>query len=371
MKISLITLHRVFNYGSVLQTYATQRVIEELGHSCEVVDYYTEQRTFKRLLAGGGKYRSKNVMLNLFFYYARFLSLIIKKITFGSFIKKYIHLSKLKYIDSNSLQRNPPQADVYIVGSDQVWNSVYNEGIDKGFFLDFVNNGSNKIAFSSSFGLNKLKNEEMDETKELLLDFQAISVREQQAVEIIEELGLDTPIVVIDPTLQISSSIWRQLASKRLVKQKYLLLMLLYNEDNNATEYARKIADEKGLVLVKLSWDLFKDKRIDKLFSHRSPQDFLSLFSNADYIVTNSFHGLAFSLTFEKQFTIVKRNEFNSRIESLLQIVGLEERLVDTDLDMQIVNKSIEYSAVGNLLNIERDVAKQFLIRNISLGDNK
>ena len=141
-----------------------------------------------------------------------------------------------------------------------------------------------------------------------------------------------------------------------------MILMLLYNEDNNATEYARKIADEKGLKLVKISWELKKPPLVDILMTHRKPEDFLSLFYYADYVVTNSFHGLAFSINLNKQFSVIKRNEFNSRIDSLLEFTGLTERMVDYNLDMSIVDKVIDYNKVNDILNNER-IKNQKIIR--------
>lgn len=158
------------------------------------------------------------------------------------------------------------------------------------------------------------------------------------------------------------------LASPRMVKQPYLILMLLYNEDNHATEYARKIADKKGLKLVKISWEMKKPVLVDKLFTHRSPADFLSLFANADFVVTNSFHGLAFSINLERDFVVVPRNEFNSRIESLLTLTGLQNRLVSTsETAMLESEKSINYEAVNERLSVEREKANEYIesLRNL------
>lgn len=359
MKIDLITLHRVYNYGSVLQAYATQELLKSYG-SVEIIDYITEQRTFKRLKKSKGKYTGKSFFAQKFLLFARILSLIIKEKQFGKFIKKNLNISKNKYISFQELLKNPPIADFYVAGSDQIWNSVYNEGLDEGFYLNFTNSPC-KIAFSSSFGMKSVPPEEQSFTRDLLSKFKAISVREDSAQKIIKNLDMPEPIILIDPTLQISSKQWSMIASKRLVKKRYLILMLLYNEDNNATNIARKIADELGLMLVKISWDLFKDKRIDKLFTHKSPEDFLSLFKNADYVVTNSFHGLAFSLNFEKQFSIIKRNEFNSRIESLLSLTQLYDRMIQDEVDMDIVRKTIDYSNVNLILDKEKNKAKEFL----------
>ncbi len=312
MKVLVITLHRVFNYGSVLQTYATQRVFEKAGCDIEVIDYITEQRTNKHLFLSIPPYIKKNILHKAAYLVGKDVSVFLKKKTFGGFLRKYVHLTK-KYITQEDLMRDPPQADIYVTGSDQTWNSTYNGGIDKGFFLQFVPDGKKKIAFSSSFGKSELDIEEISLTKQYLSRYDILSVREDTAKNIIESLGLSAECI-IDPTLQLSKKEWLQIASKRLLKEKYLILMLLYNEDNGATELARKIADKKGLKLVKISWELKKPAMVDQLMTHRSPQDFLSLFYYADFVVTNSFHGTAFSINLEKQFLVIPRSEFNSRI---------------------------------------------------------
>lgn len=366
VKVSLITLHRLFNYGSVLQAYASKKLFENHGCEVEIVDYITEQRTNKRLFFGMPENFSGNIIKKYVYLFLKSFSVIIKKLTFGGFIKKNCNLTQKKYIKAEDIIACPPEADVYVTGSDQVWNSKYNEGIDKGFFLEYVPKDKKAIAFVSSFGKTELDESEKDLTREYLKKYSAISVREDDAAKIINDLGYSAEWL-IDPTLQIDKSEWLGIASKRLIKEKYLILMLLYNEDNGATEYARRIADEKGLKLVKLSWDLTKPALVDKLMTHRPPQDFLSLFYNAEFVVTNSFHGLAFSINFNKQFVVVRRSEFNSRIESLLRLTGLEKRLVSSiEEAISRSSEAIDYDPVNKKLYEERNRAKEFIINAIS-----
>lgn len=366
MKISLITLHRVFNYGSVLQTYASQKVFEDAGCEVEVVDYITEQRTNRRIFGSVPDNIKKDIVHRGIYLFMKSFSVLLKKKTFGGFLKKNIHLTKKKYITVEDIIQNLPKADVYVTGSDQVWNSQYNEGVDRGFFLEYAPANKKKIAYVASFGKTRLDEFEKELTKKYLKKYDAISVREDAAVHIVEQLGY-MATCLIDPTLQVKKESWIRIASKRLIKKKYLILMLLYNEDNGATKYARKIADEKGLELVKISWELKKPELVDTLMTHRSPQDFLSLFYYADFVVTNSFHGLAFSINFNKQFIVVPRNEFNSRIESLLKLVGLADRLVSKPEEIKISNQEIQYKEVNRLLDIERERANSFIINSLEM----
>ena len=364
MKAAIVTLHRVYNYGSALQAYATQKIFEQQGYEAVIVDYITPQRTKKKIFFGKSAPNGSKGIKKLFYQMAKIGSLLLKEKTFGKFVKKNLNLTK-RYITAEDLEKDPPQADIYVTGSDQTWNSYYNEGVDRGFFLDFLPSDAARIAFVASFGKTQLDENEIDETKKYIQRYKALSVREGSALTILEDLGRQDGVCLIDPTLQIKKEEWIALASKRLIKEKYLILMLLYNEDNHATEYARKIADERGLKLVKLSWELKKPPMVDKLMTHRSPADFLSLFYYADFVVTNSFHGLAFSINLEKQFIVVPRNEFNSRIENLLAITNLEDRMVKAEDELMVSNKQIDYESVREVLNKERERAEKFLKDNI------
>ena len=364
MKVVIVTLHRVYNYGSALQAYATQKIFDKAGFETEIVDYITPQRTKKQIMKNAAAGSNAGMSSAAYKFFKRF-SVMLKEMTFGRFVEKNLHLTK-QYITAEDLEKDPPQADIYVTGSDQTWNSQYNEGVDRGFFLAFAPKGKMKISFVSSFGKEHLNEDEVKETRPYISEYKKLSVREDSALSVLHQLGRDDGIQLIDPTLQLTKEEWLNLASPRLVKEPYLILMLLYNEDNHATEYARMIADKKGLKLVKISWEMKKPPMVDKLFTHRSPADFLSLFANADFVVTNSFHGLAFSINFERQFVVVPRNEFNSRIDSLLMLCGLTNRLVQTEeAALMESNRVVSYDQVNQILSEERKRANQFIIEAI------
>lgn len=367
MKIALITLHRVFNYGSVLQAYATQKVLNDLGHDVMTVDYIPSRLTNKRLYFDIPDYIKKDAFHKCSYLALKSISVLLKKMTFWRFIDNNIKLTKQRYFSFEELKNNPPLVDAYISGSDQVWNSFYNLGLDHCFFVDFAPSNKKRIAFVSSFGKIELDDEEIGKTKELISKYNAISVREDTALKIMEVLKYPNAVCLIDPTLQIESVHWLELAANRVIKEKYLLLMLLYSEDNGATEYAQKIAKQKGFKVVKLSWEYKKPQGVDILKTHKSPQVFLSLFQHAEFIVTNSFHGLAFSINLNKQFTVIPRNEFNTRIESLLRMTHLENRMIKSETGLDVIDIIINYEPINVILNKERERAKRFLVE--ALGE--
>ena len=369
MKVAIVTLHRVYNFGSALQAYATQKFFEMLGCETEIIDYITPQRTKKRIFFTPAADVNMQGIRAIAYRFAKVGSLVLKEITFGGFVRRHLKLTR-KYIDDVDLDANPPKADMYVTGSDQTWNSHYNERVDRGFWLDFLPVEARRISFASSFGKDRLDPKEIKTTKSYLSRYAGISVREDTARNIVSELGYEA-VQLIDPTLLLSKEEWLKRASRRLVRERYLILMLLYNEDNHATEYARKIADEKGLTLVKISWEMKKPHMVDRLMTHRSPEDFLSLFANADFVVTNSFHGLAFSIKFEKEFVVVPRNEFYSRIDSLLKLTGLQSRLVNSEEQLRCIREPIDYLPIRNVLELEKERSIRFVqefvkVRNLN-----
>ncbi len=365
-KISLITLHRIYNYGSVLQTYATQKLFEDAGAECEVLDYISPHRAKVPLFLDYPPRLEGKKLKRIVYYAAKIPSFVLKDISFGGFIKKYLHLTKRQYVTNEDVLKAPPTADIYVSGSDQVWNSKYNRGVDGIYYLSYAPKGAKKAAFVSSFGREELSAEEQEKVEPLLKQYKLLTVREDSGLNILGKMGMDGAWL-IDPTLQITREDWMALATKRLVKEKYLFLFLLYNEDNGATEYARKIAEKKGLKVVKLSWEMKCPKGVDRLFTHRKPQDFLSLIGNADFVVTNSFHGVAFSINLNRQFAFVPRTEFNGRIESLLRLTGQESRKVTDLCNFGIADALIDYRAVNEILDNERKKAQQIIQKIVKL----
>lgn len=364
MKVNVITLHRVFNYGSVLQTYATQKSLEKLGYEVEVIDYITEVRTVKKIfLFYPESYKGSIIKKNIYIL-SRLIPNLLKYVSFKKFLSEHINLSKQKYINIDDLRNNPPNGDVYITGSDQVWNSDYNEMIDKGFFLDFGKEEVKRISYAASFGKSELAEWEKEETLKLLKKYDYIGVREQKAIEILEDLGIEKARLTLDPTLLLTRSDWCELinqGSKKKNTDKYVLLFLLYNEDNGATSYARKIADEKGIKVIQLCWKVKAPKDVDEIATYKNPIEFLQYMNDATYIVTNSFHGVAFAINLNKEFLVVPRKEYNSRLYNILEIAGLNNRIMNDQLDLKEALKEIEYRLVNDRIEKQRQISIDFL----------
>lgn len=362
MKVGIVTMHRVDNYGAVLQAYATCECIRLLGGTPEIIDYIPNRFRLSRQLMNVREDRAKTIIHKIVYTVAS--APIRLKIwhSFASFVKKTIPLSKKKYYKLEDFDKIDDY-DVYLTGSDQVWNSDFDKYIDPVFYLEFAPLGKKKVSYAASFGKKDLNEEEILIIREYLKKYDKITVRENEGVKILQDLGLKGD-QVLDPTLLLNKTQWSNVASNRLVNDKYLLIYQL-NENPEFEKQAKIIAREKGLKIVKLGRDIKKASYVDHQFSFRSPKDFLSLFMYADYVLTDSFHGTAFSINFERNFTVIYPPHFSGRLKSILDLTAQTSR---TNLDSY--NTDIKYSLVTPIINKERQVSMDALKNMIALEES-
>lgn len=375
MKASVITLHTVDNYGSAMQTYATKRVLDELGYDVEFVDYWRKDNLpeyrAEQLLKSSTLQKFKFLWrLNKFSRKAAIslLSLILKKrkSVMQKFLEKHIQLTPYRYSSYDELKRNPPLADVYITGSDQVWNKIWNQGIDKAYFLDFAPAGKPRISFAASIGRNHLDEEEIPETMRLLKKYDAISVREQSAVNLLSSMGISSTLI-LDPTLMLGAEEWKQIAVKVKYNRPYLLIYQL-NPNSQMDRYAEKLAQKKGWDVVRIGFGATDKRKSGTCIVLPSVERFLGLFFGARCVLTDSFHATAFSLNLGIDFISVMPPRFGTRIESILELTGTSARLLKSFNDFKICEISIDKEYVDNVLEQERQKGILFLKENLMRG---
>lgn len=372
-KIELVTLHRVKNYGSVLQAYATQEIFKKYGYEIEILDYYPERYTKKGMLS---RIKNQNRWLQKYSILRLFARLIIlpsykKRFnTFNKFLNEYLSLSKTTYYSYEEIKSDIPKADYYVTGSDQVWNSGWNGGIDYSLFWNFSEIEKDKrFAFSASFGKSKLDADEKKITKELLSNYKSISLREKSAVEICEDLNIRNTINVLDPTLLLTSEDWRKISSNKFKSEEYILVYNL-NRNKKIDSYAKKLSKKTGLKVKYLSYQLHEFYKFGKMYCNPDVEDFLALIDNAKYIVSDSFHATAFSLIFNKEFIIIYPNKYSTRLQSILEKLGLEDRVAKDDNDLNVINKKIDYESVNKILLKEKEKSINWITKNLK-SDNK
>lgn len=373
MKASVITLHTVDNYGSVMQTYATQQILKKCGYDVEFVDYWRRDNLPKsraeRMLEGSTLQKLKPLWgINNFTRGATIAILKMmlenRKSPMWRFLEEKVQLTKVRYCSYEELEANPPIADVYITGSDQVWNSIWNQGIDRSYFLDFAPAGKPRIAFSASIGREQLDTEEIPETRSLLEKYSAISVREQSAVELLASMDIKSTLV-LDPTLMLEANEWRKLAAKHRTEKPYLLIYQL-NPNPQMDQYAEQLAQKKEWDIIRIGFGRSDRRKGGKCVMLPSVKEFLGLFCDAACVLTDSFHATAFSLNLGTDFISVLPGRFGTRIESITKLTRTENRILTSYDDLTVVDRSIDEKNVQNILTVERKKGFDFLNKAIS-----
>lgn len=364
-KVEIITLHYIDNYGSVLQSLATQEIFKKIGYTSEIIDIVRENHSYiSQYAEAKNQYKKKLgpislIMLPVIMY--RWKRQYKKRHrVFSVFRDNYLHLTR-KYTSSEDLKKDPPIGDIYCTGSDQVWNTTYNGGILDEYYLSFVPKGKIKIALSSSFGSKSISESNKETVQKLLLDYDQISVREESALTILQNLGIKKGIHVVDPTLALSSSEWDCLLQlKPIRKEKYVLV---YQLNNNAEmiSFAKKLAKQLNLELVMITKSIRAKLYCRNVYFCPTIIQFLSLIKNADYVVTDSFHGTAFSLNFNKEFYIFYPPHYNTRIQSLLNITHTLDRVVSVEQFDNYSLMPIDYDNVNAILKRERKKIMDFV----------
>lgn len=356
MKVEVITLHRVTNFGSLLQTYATQRCLEQLGCEVETVDFVPEGLTFYRSVWPKGHSTVKRLIKLAPLMVCNMIQFSMS----DRFLRKHIHLTDKRYGCYGELEVDCPKADVYLSGSDQVWNTQNNNPpADLGaYYLAFAGD-SKKIAYAGSFGKDDFSPAEKNMVTAWLKKYHALSVREDTALNTLRDFGLDG-VHVVDPTLLLTAQQWRDFCTKKKPKPGYVFIYNL-NRNKVLEQAALAIAKKKGLRVVNFADTFEFVKGAENRFGN-DPLDFINYISNADYVLTDSFHGTAFSLNFSRQVLSIPAPKYNCRLESILRLTGCEDRMfTSVEEALKKVDAPIDYSAVNEKLNAARKASMEYL----------
>lgn len=371
----IITMHKVKNYGSALQAWALQETIQKMGLDVKIVDYlYPNQYYFSHVPQTPVVRHSvlKKISLSkLSCYFKKKYLYKHKRQTalFQKFWQKNFLLTQ-PYSSPEELQSNPPKADFYITGSDQVWNpnTMYGDPV---FFLDFGDKETKRIAYAASFGSNVIPPKYKNLYTRYLNAYNHIGIRERNGVDIVASLTGKSGSLVCDPTLLQTKEDYKVLADDSIVKvnRPYLLAYILdyaYNPRPAIDIVIEKVSEKLGLHVVYLLCGNTNGYKLGSTtFSGVGPNEFVSLFRNASFVVTSSFHGTVFSLIHEKPFyAVLPADKTDSRIASLLLTVGLLDRGIRANEEVVIGNSedmSIDYSKINPALNELRNSSLCYL----------
>lgn len=324
-KIGILTFHCAHNYGAVLQTYATQRLLEDTGHEVEVIDYRPESLTapYKRVRLS--RLKGKNGGLSIRHLVSEVLLFPYRCIRYHAF-RRFINyrLSLSERVTRESFEGN---YDVIVVGSDQVWNPEMTGGVlDRMYLADFAFEKGKRRYVADAVSLS-LQDGTLEVLKEGVRNFDVLSVREADKVEVLERLSGAKVTHIQDPVLQVNPEVWHEIAEKSGRKRPYILVYRLRNHDS-IDVFINELARRKNAEIV----EVLSSPNGRKLLVAKqavSVEKFLGLISGAEYVVTTSFHGTAFSLVFNRPFYCFEFGDAkDARLKSLLESVGMDDRML-------------------------------------------
>jgi hypothetical protein len=365
-KLGIITLHYIPNYGAVLQSYALKTILNRYCKA-EIIDYrqYSREKNFSM------KVYLNNALSNMDFrvlikfplhlirncYHLRFRKKLNK------FYKQKLEIGEQVY--KKNLNNLNKQYEGIVVGSDQVWNPKVLEG-EYSLMLDFYHN--KKYSYASSIGVESLPDKEIQNYRENLNKFKYVSCREKKGAEIINQLLLsDKCEDVLDPTLLLSKEEWNEKLGIRDCEKKYFLVYMV-RYDRKLLSLAKELETKLKLEIIYIVSPAVRYKmglRGIKCLYRIAPEKWIEYFNEAEMILTNSFHGIAFSINFNKQFygcfdRTGDVNGTNSRMESILEMFNLKNRVI-SDIEQVSLNNVIDYDNVNEKLNDERIKSFHFI----------
>ncbi len=360
MKTGIITIHSAYNYGSALQAIA----------SCEAVRYLTEQDAeiidFQPddIMAMYSLDIRKNIgsIKDFIKFIITCKSRRLKKQAFDSFWKKNDCLSADCYKDQEDLYRCNQNYDCFIVGSDQVWNPEIVKETFPAFCLDFVDEDKKKISYASSFGVKSIAEKKLAFLNRSLRSFDAISVRESEARNILNQEVRENTVVVCDPVFLLSADQWKKKEKEISLPKEYILVYCV-EQDKEFRKKIRELGERLNLPIVDVGTAANPKNYVGLHWDSIGPAEFLYAVSHANYVITNSFHGTAFSVIYKKKFIVKAHSTRGVRMKNLLDKVGMLDRLVQGEESVDLLLQKIQKEVSEKNIKLEQYVkeSKQYL----------
>lgn len=376
--VGIITYHHYYNYGTMLQAYALQHKISELGYRAELIDFKQDNSLSKyemlklrlRRLPVYIKERQKYKVLAQ--CRRQFCE---REVLFEDFYKKYVVTSKRQYTNTQQLVNDPPSYNGYVVGSDQTWNP-HVANAPEAFFLPFVKDNQKKGSYGPSLAVNSLPGTKIKEYQRKLSKFSFLSCREQSGAELLRKIIAKDVTCVLDPTLLLSEDEWADLCQYTFSSEPYILVYFLGErpEHRSCVKMIQKLTGWK-VVSLPMAYLEMEDNKCERVWG--GPSEFLALIKGAALVCTDSFHGTMFSINFKKNFySFCKSKDSeegseNSRLYSALDLFGLSDRIVKEGNKPDISSVDIDYNYVMPLLEKEREKSVEYLkgmLREITKG---
>lgn len=348
MKLEMITLHSIYNPGSVWQAYGLQEFLSQNGFDVEIIDYRPYYSTI-------GKNKLKGIIRKILF----FKNEKSLKEKYETFINSHMRLSSKRYKTFSSLKKANLEADVFVSGSDQLWNMDYDCGKDDSYYLRFVKN-KRKIAYATSIGKEAIADEELDAITRKIEDFEMISVREKSTSDILSNKMNRKVYWVCDPVFLINTEIYKNM-TRSFMAEKYAVVYLSA-ESELLNHVVQNIRETLGCKIILMGGNRSRCE-CDIHIKDLGPIDFISLIENAEVVISSSFHATAFSHIFHKKFGVILPNNNGERLQSLLELSGLKERIIEKESDINRIYKAINYEDIDIIIGEFINKSKELLIK--------
>lgn len=367
MKIGLLTVPFNNNYGGLLQAFALKKILEELGHEVWIINRKRNRPSILRLYLS----KFKKFILqdpSLIWNETKKIKTISQYTSI--FIEKYLTPQTEVYY-SNSALKKCPKFDFYIVGSDQVWRYKFAPKNISNYFFDFLQNShAPRISYAASFGTSNKEydSKTIQKCQALLLKFKAISVREKSGIHILnKEFGVDKEKVkfVLDPTFLLPLSTYKQLIIPKKDSPSNYLFSYILDKDQEKNKLIDYIKQEKKLDVISMTAQTHNLNAHDII---PPVESWLSNIYHAAFVVTDSFHGMVFSIIFNKPFIVYTNKQRGvDRFTSLLELIGLEYRMIDSynNSILQIISTPIEWTRINSIIEHEKENSLTFLRNNL------
>ena len=351
MKIGILTYHRAENYGALLQAYATMTFLRSMGHEVSFVDYWPKYHSDYFSIFPLGIFRKKNIkgkIMMLFRLALWGIPKYIRKSRLQRFMHKRLGVSKLPLYPNNDCKTE--QYDVVVYGSDQIWRkqNLGGVGFDSWYFGSNNVQSQRKVVYAGSMGAVSLDSKDEGFVLQQMKNFDALSVREKDLHDFFSSKGIVSQLVC-DPVFLLSKDEWMEVASRKSTKKKFILFYNLLNSPESVS-FANQLSKKTGLPVIEINKYLCLSRFLHSRYvSCASVEKFLGLIRDAEYVVSNSFHGVAFSIIFEKRFFAVGMGGRANRVVSLLDSAGIPDRYICNGIP-DYYEENIPYDTVkGNL----------------------
>lgn len=370
MKIGILTFHRAYNYGALLQCYALKEYLSSLGHEVSIIDYWPEYHSNTyRLIPNFSNLKFKSKIKALFLLIIGINRIKKRNNGYIEFINNKLGLDKsVKY--TNPIELGNIGLDIVIYGSDQIWwnsNLPSFKGFDLVYWGQFINSSVKKITYAPSMGVMSHNEEELNQIKDNLSNFSKISVRESATKDFLKnKFNIDSELV-LDPVFLLDKNRWDDLCSSRhstVTKNENYILFYHLMRNDDALILVNKLALKHNCKVIEIRGRVDSLKFGNRYKQTEDPIGFLQLIRNAKFVVSTSFHGVAFSVIFEKQFLAIGMGKNSERAKSLLKNLGIENRYM-SNLEALNLNEFIDYNQVNIKLNTLKTISINFLIDNI------